>query len=113
MQEVAELAGALELHVVAGQACSDQEDRVPDVVGRVEALDEEGLVLDDGRDGVVAVAIAHEVVVHGVAATAGAVLLGAVHALVRFGWLASEVLASEVFVGFVHVVPPPGCGLVM
>jgi hypothetical protein len=81
---------------------------VPDVVGSVETLDEEGLVLDDRRNGVVAVAKAHVVVVHGEGAAAGAVLVGVVHALVWFGWL-----ALEVFVGLVHGGPPPGYGSVM
>jgi len=100
---VGELAGALEFHVITGEAGSDLEECVPDVFGRVETLDKEGLVLDDRRDGIVAVAIAHEVVVHGVGAAASAVLVGEMHALVRLGWF-----ASEVFVGLVHVVPPGG-----
>jgi hypothetical protein len=101
LEDVGEEAGALQLHAVAGEAGGDLEDRVPDVVGSVETLDEEGLVLDDRRNGVVAVAKAHVVVVHGEGAAAGAVLVGVVHALVWFGWL-----ALEVFVGLVHDAPP-------
>jgi hypothetical protein len=102
LEDVAEEAGALEFHVVAGEPRGDVAESLPDVFGRVEAFDEEGLVLDDGRDGVVAMAIAHVVVVHGVGPAAGAVLIRKVHALVWPGWLALEVL-----VGVVHVVPPP------
>ena len=66
-----------------------------------EALDEEGIVLDDGGDGVGAVLVAHVLVLHGEGVAAGATLLREVHALVRFGWLAREVV-----VGCCHGTPP-------
>ena len=102
LEVVEEKAGALEVHAVAGQAGGDVGEGVLDFGAGVEALDEEGIVLDDGRNRVRAVAEAHEVVVHGEGAAAGAVLVGVVHALVRPGWL-----AREVWIAVVHGGTPP------
>ena len=65
--------------------------------------DLEGLVFVDGRDDFVAVGEAHVVVVHGDGAAAASVAGVGVHALVRNGGLAFEVVVS----GW-HGVAPPG-----
>jgi hypothetical protein len=94
-------AGALEVDVVAGEAGGDVADGLLDGVAAGKVFDEEWIVFKDGGDVVGAVLVAHELVVHGAAAAAGAVLLGKVHALVGFGRL-----AAEVGVGYGHWVPP-------
>ena len=91
LEDESEQAGAFEVHAVAGQARGDGEQGSLDVVAGVEAVDEEGVVLDDGHDDVVAVGVAHVLVLHGGGAAADAGLVGGVHALVRFGRLALEV----------------------
>ena len=105
LQDEAEQAGAFEVDAVAGQARGDGQQGALDVVAGVEAVDEERIVLDDGHDDVVAVDVAHVLVLHGGGAAADAGLVGGVHALVRLGRL-----AHEVFVGGWHGVPPPGGG---
>jgi hypothetical protein len=70
----------------------------------VEVGDVEGFVFDDGRDDGVAVGEAHEVVVHGASAAAAAVFVAVVHALVRDGWFAAEVVVAVVQ----HGGGPPG-----
>ena len=87
--------------MVAGEAGGYVGEGFADGGVVVESLDEEGIVLDDGGDVVGAVVVAHVLVVHGGGAAAGSILLGGVHALVRFGWF-----AVEVFVGGWHVIPP-------
>jgi hypothetical protein len=100
-----EESGALEVHVVACEASGDLGDGVLDGRVVVEALDEEWVVLDDGGDVVVAVVIAHVLVVHGGGAASGSVFLGMVHALVRLGRFAVEILV----VGWhVRLPAPPG-----
>jgi hypothetical protein len=103
LQVVADEAGAAEVHAVGGEAGDDFEVGALDVVAGVEAVDEEGLIGDDGGDVVVVVGVAHVVVVHGDGAATDAGLVGKVEALMRLGWFALEVL-----VRVVHVVPPPG-----
>jgi len=95
-------AGALEVHVVAGEAGGDIADGLLDGVVVEEVFEEEGIVFEDGADVVATVLVAHELVVHGAAAAAGAILLREVHALMGFGWL-----AVEVGIGYRHRVPPP------
>jgi hypothetical protein len=93
-EEGDEELGALEVDVVAGEAGGDvQKDLLDGGVG-VEIVDEEHVVLDHGGDVVGAVGVAHVVVLHGHGAAAGAVVLGLVHALVRFGWFALEILVA-------------------
>ena len=95
--------GALEVDVVAGQAGGYVCQGLLDGGLVVEALDQEWVVLDDGGDVVGTVVIAHVLVVHGTGSATGSVLVGVVHALVRFRWF-----AVEVFVGGWHWVPPGG-----
>ncbi len=103
MEDVADEAGALEVDAVGGEAGGGGGEGGLDGGAVVEVGDVEGLVFDDGRDGAVAVAEAHVVVVHGVGAAAAAVVVG-VHALVRDGGF-----AHEVGVGFgCHGVGTPG-----
>ena len=86
--------GAFEVDVVAGEAVGDVTVGLLDGGVRVEIFDEEHVVLDDGGDLVGAVRVAHVFVVHGHGMAAGSVLLVVVHALVRLGWFASEVLVA-------------------
>jgi hypothetical protein len=104
LEDESEQAGAFEVDAVAGQAGGDAEQGALDVVAGVEAIDEERIVLDDGHDDVVAVDVAHVLVLHGGGAAADAGLVGGVHALVRLGRL-----AHEVFIAGWHGVPPRGC----
>jgi len=94
LEGVEEEACASEVHAVAGEACGDVGEGFLDGGAVVEALDEEGIVLDDSGDGVGAVLVAHVLVLHGEGVAAGATLLREVHALVRFGWLAREVVVG-------------------
>jgi len=80
--------------VVAGEAVGDVAVGFLDGGVRVEVLDEEHVVLDDGGNLVGAVRVAHVLVVHGHGMAAGAVLLVVVHALVGLGRLAAEVLVA-------------------
>ena len=93
--------------MVAGEAGGYVGEGLADRGAVIECLDEEGIVLDHGGDVVGAVVVAHVLVVHGGGPAAGSILLGGVHALVRFGWLAVEVL-----VGSWHVAPPGGISYV-
>ena len=86
--------GALQVDVVAGQAVGDVAVGFLDGGVRVEIFDEEHVVLDDGGYLVGAMGVTHVLVVHGHGVTAGSVLLVVVHALVRLGWFASEVLVT-------------------
>jgi len=92
LEGLEEQAGPLEIHAVAGETGRNLGDGVLDGGAVVEALDEEWVVLDDGGNVVVVVGVAHVLVVHGGAPTAGAIFLGIVHALVGFGRLSVEVL---------------------
>jgi hypothetical protein len=83
-------SGSLEVHVIAGQAGGYVGDGLLDDGAVVEPGDEEGVVLEDGRDVVVAVVEAHDLVVHGGGAAAGSVLFGVVHAAVRASWVEQE-----------------------
>ncbi len=83
--------GAFEVDVIAGEAMSDVAVGFLDGSVRVEVLDEEHVVLDDGGDLVGTVGVTHVLVVHGHGAAAGSVLLVVVHALVRLGRFALEV----------------------
>ena len=86
--------GAFEVDVVAGQAVGDVAVGFLDGGVRIEILDEEHVVLDDGGNLVGTVGVAHVLVVHGHGVAAGSVLLVMVHALVGLGWFASEVLVA-------------------
>ena len=86
--------GALEVHVVAGEAGGDLAEGALDGFAGVEVLEQEGIVLDDGGDVVGAVVEAHDLVVHGGGAAAGPVLFGDMHALVGFGGFAAEVVVG-------------------
>jgi hypothetical protein len=90
-EDLDEEAGALEVHAVAGELAGDLAEGALDVGAGVEGVEQEGLVFDDGEDGVGAVVVAHVLVVHGDGAATGAVLIGMVHALVGFGGFAGEV----------------------
>jgi hypothetical protein len=90
-EDVDEEAGALEIHAVAGELAGDLSEGALDVVAGVEGFEQEGLVFDDGEDGVGAVVVAHVLAVHGDGAATSAVLVGVVHALVGFGGFAAEV----------------------
>jgi hypothetical protein len=96
--------------VIAGEAGGDVGESTLDCVVVVEGGDEEGIVLDDGRDVVGAVVVAHVLVVHGGGAAADAGFLGVMHALVRFGRFAVEVFVG-VGHGVVLSVPPPRGGI--
>ena len=72
LEGVDEQAGAFEVDAVAGEAGSDVGEGLLDGQGAGEIADVEGLVLDDGRDGIAAVGEAHVVVVHGAGAAAPA-----------------------------------------
>jgi hypothetical protein len=77
----------------ARRAATSQKGLLDGGVG-VEIFDEEHVVLDHGGDVVGAVGVAHVVVLHGHGAAAGAVVFRLVHALVRFGWFALEILVA-------------------
>jgi hypothetical protein len=89
-----EQLGAAEVDVVRGQAAGDVAKGFLDGLVGAEVVDEEHVVLDDRRDVVGAVGVAHVVVGHRHAAAAGAVLFRLVDALVRGGWFALEVLVA-------------------
>jgi hypothetical protein len=110
LEDVGEEAGAFEVHAIVGEQGGEVAEGLLDGGATVEVLDLEGFVLDDGRDDGVAVGEAHEVVVHGAGAAAASVLVVVVHALVRDGWFAAEVVVAVVQ----HGVAPRGvyCGLV-
>ena len=74
LEIVKEQAGALEIHAVAGQAGGDVGKRFLERGAVVEVLDEEGIVLDDGRNVVVAMLVADVLVVHGELAALDAVV---------------------------------------
>jgi hypothetical protein len=80
--------GSLEVDVVAGETGGGVGEGFLDGGAVVEVDDLEGVVLDDGGDLVVAVLVAHVLVVHGDGAAADAVLFGVVHALATAGWFA-------------------------
>lgn len=80
--------GAFEVDAVAGEAVGDVAERLLDGGVGVEVGEQEHVVLDDGRDDVGTVGVAHVVVVHGHGAAAGAVFVRAVVALVRDGGFA-------------------------
>ena len=103
LEGVDEEAGTFEVHAVAGETGGDSCERRLDRGAVVEVLDIEGFVFDDGWDGFVAVAEAHEFVVHGVGSAAAAFVVD-VHALVSDGRLAEEVIEC-----LSHGVPPLGC----
>jgi hypothetical protein len=90
LQGIDDQAGALEIDAIAGEPGGHVGERLLDDNRARKVDDLEGLILDDGRDGVVAVGETHVVVVHG-AGTAAAASFGGVHALVRNGRLAGEV----------------------
>ncbi len=90
-EDLHEETGALEVHVVAGEAGAELAEGALDVGSGVETFEQEGVVFEHGEDGVGAVVEAHELVVHGDGAAAGSVLFGVVHALVGFGGFAVEV----------------------
>jgi hypothetical protein len=90
-------AGALEVHVIAGEAGGELAEGALDGGAVVEVLEQEGVVFEHREDGVGTVVVAHQLAVHGDGAAAGAVLVGKVHALVGPGGF-----AVEVFVGFGH-----------
>jgi hypothetical protein len=89
--DLKEDTGALVVHAIAGHLAGELAEGALDVGAGVEGVDQDGLVFDDGEDGVGAVVVAHVLVVHGDGAAADAVLVGVVHALVGFGGLAGEV----------------------
>jgi hypothetical protein len=104
LDDLDEEAGAFEVHLVAGEAGGDLEVGLLDVVAGVEAFEQVRVVGDDGGDVLLAVLVAHELVVHGgVAAAVALALLEFMHALMRLGWF-----APEVFVSIVHGYTPPG-----
>jgi hypothetical protein len=80
--------------VVAGEAGGDIAEGLLDGFVGVERVDEEHVVLDHGGDVVGAVGVAHVIVLHGHGAAAGAVVFRLVHALVRAGWFALEILVG-------------------
>lgn len=91
LEAVEEEGRSFEVHAVAGEARGDVGDGDLDGFAAVEGGELEGFVFDDGRDGFVAVLIAHVFVVHGEGAAAEAGLVEGVHALVGPGWLPPEV----------------------
>jgi len=102
LEAVEEEGRSFEVHAVAGETGGDVGDGDLDGFAGVEGGEFEGLVLDDGRDGFVAVLIAHVFVVHGEGAAAEAGFVEGVHALVGPGRLPPEVRN----VGLGHGVPP-------
>ena len=87
LEGLEEEAGALVVHVIAGETGGHVGDGLLNDGAVVEAGDEEWVVLEDGGDVVVAVVVAHDLVVHGGGAAAGSVLFGVVHAAVRTSWV--------------------------
>ncbi|HEX3572191.1 MAG TPA: hypothetical protein VHU44_15335 [Acidobacteriaceae bacterium] len=105
LEDVGEESGSLEVHAVVGEQGGEIAEGLLDGGVVVEVGDVERLVFDDGRNDGVAMGEAHEVVVHGAGAAAAAVFVVVVHALVRDGWFAAEVVVAVVQ----HGVAPPGC----
>ena len=103
LEVVEEEAGALEIHVVAGEAGGDVGERFLERCAVVEMLDEEGSVLDDGRNIVVAVLVADVMVVHRELAALNSIFVDPGTA-VRHGRLAPESIDST----SCHRTPP-GC----
>jgi hypothetical protein len=93
LEDVGEEAGSFEVHAIVGEQGGEVAEGLLDGGATVEVGDVEGFVFDDGRDDGVSVGEAHEVVVHGSGAAAASVLVVVVHALVRDGWFAAEVVA--------------------
>ena len=77
--------GALEVHVIAGEAGGDLAKSVLDGFTGVEVFEQERIVFEDRKDDVGSVVVTHHLVVHGDGAATGSVLLGGVDALVGFG----------------------------
>jgi hypothetical protein len=94
LEDVGEESGSFEVHAVGGEQGGEFSEGVLDGGAGEVGRDLEGLVFVDGRDGVLAVGEAHVVVVHGAGAAAAAVGGMVVHALVRDGWFAAEVVVA-------------------
>ena len=90
-----EECGALEVHVVGGEAGADFGEGVLDGGAVVEAGELERVVLQDGGDIVGTVLEAHDFVVHGARAAALTGFFGVMHALVRDGWLKTVFLVDR------------------
>ena len=106
LEDVGEEACSLEIHAVGGEQGGKVSEGELDGVAGEGGGDLEGLVFVDGWDDFVAVGEAHVVVVHGAGAAAATVVV-VVHALVRDGGLAAEVVVG---VREAWCVAPPGVG---
>jgi hypothetical protein len=91
LEAVEEQGRSFEVHAVAGETGGDVGDGDLDGFAGVERGEFERLIFNDGRDGFIAVLVAHEFVVHGEGAAAEAGLIKGMHALVGPGWLPPEV----------------------
>jgi hypothetical protein len=111
LEDVGEEAGSFEVHAIVGEQGGEVAEGLLDDGAGGEVWNVEGLVFDDGRDDGVAMGEAHEIVVHGAGAAAASVFVVVVHALVRDGWFAAEVVVGVVQHGG---GPPRGvwCGFV-
>jgi len=91
LEAVEEQGRSFEVHAVAGETGGDVGDGDLDGFAGVERGEFERLIFNDGRDGFIAVLVAHEFVVHGEGAAAEPGLVEGVHALVGPGRLPPEV----------------------